>query len=541
MERVREAIELCLEVEGGGSDSLDFVGVRRIPMIAVALAVCLLLAGSPASAAGAYGHVDFANSGAASAQTDFLDGLALLHDFEYPAAAAAFRRAEAVDSGFAMAYWGEAMTFNHPIWMQQDLEAARAALNKLAPTTAQRGAKTKTDGEKGYLDAVEILYGDGSKEERDFRYEEAMAKLHERYPDDVDAAAFYGLSILGTAHAGRDVAIYMRAAGVLEEAWVNHRDHPGLVHYLIHSYDDPTHAPLGLRAARIYARIAPDAGHAQHMTSHIFLALGMWPQTVSANVAAIADVDRVRKAEGKSPLGCGHYPSWLGYAYLQLGQMDKAGSALASCRTALESEAAMDQSCHSMDPDESLSGAFANMRLRYLLDTGNWTGEIAGLALPKTAGPGARLDFAFARVMGEIMQRHPAAARQALGELEVVGQEVADIETKRGGSDPSYRVRPEIFLLEARALLAEQEGDLAGAERLLRQAVGLEEKLPIAFGPPTIDKPTHELLGEFLLRHGRKDEAHAEFERALALTPGRRLAEQGFEASSAGATSRGSR
>ncbi len=507
-------------------------------MVVVALAVCLLLAGSPASAAGGYGHVDFANSGVASAQADFLDGLALLHDFEYPAAAAAFRRAEAVDPGFAMAYWGEAMTFNHPIWMQQDLEAARAALNKLAPTTAERRAKAKTDREKGYLDVVETLYGNGSKEERDFRYDEAMAKLHERYPDDVDAAAFYGLSILGTAHAGRDVGIYMRAAGVLEEAWVNHRDHPGLVHYLIHSYDDPTHAPLGLRAARIYARIAPDAGHAQHMTSHIFLALGMWPETVQANVAAIADVDRVREAEGKGPLGCGHYPSWLGYAYLQLGQMDKAGSAVASCRTALESEAAMDHPGHSMDPDESLSGALANMRLRYLLDTGNWTGEIAGLALPKTAGPGARLDFAFARAMGEIMQGHPAAARQAMGELEAVGQEVADIETKSGGSDPSYRIRPEIFLLEARALLAEQEGDLAGAERLLRQAVGLEEKLPIAFGPPTIDKPTHELLGEFLLRHGRKDEAHAEFEKALARTPGRRLAEQGFEAASAGATSR---
>jgi tetratricopeptide (TPR) repeat protein len=505
-------------------------------MLVFALTLSLLFAGSQTSAAGEYGHVDFANSGAPTAQADFLDGLALLHDFEYTAAAEAFRRAEAADPSFAMAYWGEAMTFNHPIWMQQDLMAARAALKKLAPTPAARRARAKTDREKEYLDTVEILYGDGSKEERDFRYEDAMRRLHAHYPDDVDAAAFYGLAILGTAHAGRDVATYMRAAGVLEEAWTDHRDHPGLVHYLIHSYDDPAHAPLGLRAARIYAKIAPDAGHAQHMTSHIFLALGMWPEVVQANIAAIADVDRVRKAAGKGVVGCGHYPSWLGYAYLQLGQMDKAKSAVALCRTALESEAAMDHPGMSMDPDASLTGAFANMRLRYLLDTGDWTGEIAGWTLPKTANPGARLDFAFARAMGEIKQGHRAAARQALVELEAVGREVIDIKTKSGDSDPSYRVRPEIFLFEAQALLAEQEGDFAGAQRLLLQAVGLEDKLPIAFGPPTIDKPTHELLGEFLLRRGRKDEAHAEFAKAVARTPGRRLPEQGFAATAGSKT-----
>jgi len=507
-------------------------------MLAIVFTVSLLFAGSPASADGGYGHVDFANSGAPAAQADFLTGLALLHDFEYPAAAEAFRRAEAADPGFAMAYWGEAMTFNHPIWMQQDLKAARDALNKLALTPAARRAKAKTEREKDYFDALEILYGDGSKEERDFRYEAAMAKLHARYPDDIDAAAFYGLAILGTAHAGRDIATYMRAAGVLEEAWMNHREHPGLVHYLIHSYDDPAHAPLGLRAARIYAKIAPDAGHAQHMTSHIFLALGMWQEVVQANIAAIADVDRVRKAARKGPVGCGHYPSWLGYAYLQLGQKDKARRAVALCRATVESQAAMDHPGMSMDPDASLTGSFANMRLRYLLDTGDWTGEIASWTLPKTAGAGARLDFAFARALSEIMQGHRDAARQALAELEAVGREVADLKTKSGDPDPSYRVRPEIFLLEVRALLAEQEGDFAGAERLMFQAVGLEDKLPIAFGPPTIDKPSHELLGEFLLRRDRKDAAHAEFEKAVARTPGRRLSKQGFEATSAGKTAR---
>ena len=172
--------------------------------------------------------------------------------------------------------------------MQQDLKSARAALGKLAPSSSARRSKAQTDREKAYLDAVETLYGQGTKEERDTGYEAAMAELHARYADDVDAAAFYALSILGSAHGGRDVATYMRSAAVLEEAWMSHRDHPGLLHYLIHSYDDPAHAPLGLRAARLYATIAPDAGHAQHMTSHIFLALGMWTDTESTPILPLS-------------------------------------------------------------------------------------------------------------------------------------------------------------------------------------------------------------------------------------------------------------
>jgi tetratricopeptide (TPR) repeat protein len=508
-------------------------------MCRIAFVIGLALATpSAALAAPGFGHVAFANSGAPAAQADFLAGLALLHDFEYPHAAEAFRRAEALDPGFAMAYWGEAMTFNHPIWMQQDLDAARTALAKLAPTPESRRAKAKTPREKAYLGAVEILYGDGSKAERDLRYEAAMAKLHAAYPGDVDGAAFYGLSILGTAHAGRDVATYMRAAGVLEEAWMDHHEHPGLVHYLIHSYDDPAHAPLGLRAARIYARVAPDAAHAQHMTSHIFLALGMWPETVSANLAAIADVDRERAAAGKHALGCGHYPSWLEYAYLQLGENDDARKTLDECRGELLAGRAPSASGRSLDPDDSLVGSYASMRLRYLLDSGDWTGEVAKWPLPEGAGPGARFDFAFAKVLGEIEQGHLDAARAALAELETADKAVTEIETEAKDPDPTYRVRPQILALEASGLLAERAGDPSGAEKALREAVALEGSLPIAFGPPTIDKPTRELLGELLLRQGRMDEAHAEFERALARTPGRRLAEQGLERSAASVSSR---
>jgi Flp pilus assembly protein TadD len=504
------------------------------PMKVVLVSLALIL-GLPAIAAPEYGQVEFANSGAAGAQADFLQGLALLHDFEYAAAAAAFRRAESGDPNFAMAYWGEAMTFNHPVWMQQDLASARAALNRLAASPALRRSKARTDREKNYLDAVEILYGDGAKEGRDLRYEDAMAKLHARYPDDVDAAAFYALSILGSAHAGRDVATYMRSAAVLEEAWISHRDHPGVLHYLIHSYDDPAHAPLGLRAARLYAKIAPDAGHAQHMTSHIFLALGMWTATVEANVAAIAAVNRAGAVAGKAPYACGHSPSWLGYAYLQLGKVESARSALAACRAAMEAALPMEHPSHSMDPDDSVTGSFANMRLRYLLETAEWSGEVARWPMPGNAGLGAQLDFAFARALGEIAQAHLAAARDAIVKLETLSHSVVDMETKRNDPDPTDRVRPEILLAEAKGLMAEKQSDLAAAERLLRRAVALEATLPIAFGPPAIDQPTHELLGAFLLRRGRRVKARAEFEKALAAAPGRRQAEKGLQAAS-GAT-----
>lgn len=415
--------------------------------------VCLLLP-LRAFASDGYGHVDFPNSGAPAAQADFLAGLALLHDFEYPAAIAAFKRAQALDAGFAMAYWGEAMAHTHQVWMEQDLPAARAVLARLGPTVAARRARAGTERERAYMDVVEVLYGDGSREDRDVRFEHAMAALHARYPDDVDATAFYGLAILGTAHAGRDVAVYMRAAGFLEEAWLTHQEHPGLLHYLIHCYDDPAHAPLGLRAARLYAKVAPDAGHAQHMTSHIFLALGMWQDTVNANLAANA---AVRRMDGADP-GCGHYPTWLAYAYLQLGQMDPARQALAACdaRASSSPDTAM---VMSMDPDDSRAGSLANMRLRYLIDAADWSGAAARMALPPNAGPGARLDFAFADGLRAIGLKDAAGARQALQRLQVAAREVVAFETRRGDSDPTYRVRPGIFVLQIQGLLAESRCD----------------------------------------------------------------------------------
>src|SRR5207244_2927213 len=172
----------------------------------------------------------------------------------------------------------------------------------------------------------------GSKDERDFKYADAMAALHQRYPDDVDATAFYALALLGTSHNGRDTATYMRAAALLEDVFPAHQHHPGVLHYLIHSYDDPVHAPLGMRAARLYGAVAPDADHALHMTSHIFIAMGMWDEVIDANVRAIAIVNARRAANGKQAAHCGHYPTWLHYALLQKHRVEEAGKMVAECR-----------------------------------------------------------------------------------------------------------------------------------------------------------------------------------------------------------------
>jgi len=260
----------------------------------------------------------------------------------------------------------------------------------------------------------------------------------------------------------------------------------------------------------------------------------MWTATVDANVAAIAAVNRARIAAGKMPFGCGHYQSWLGYAYLQLGNAEAAKSTLAACRAEMEAALPMEHSAHSMRPDDSVIGSFANMRLRYLLDSGDWSGEVASWPMPANAGPGAQLDFAFARAIDEITRRNLAAARDALVKLESLSHSVADLETKRGDPDPTDRLRPEILLAEAKGLMAEQENHVAAAEKLLRRAVALEATLPIAFGPPTIDQPAHELLGAFLLRHGQGAQARAEFEKALAAAPGRRSAEKGLQATPEG-------
>src|SRR5687768_5510178 len=268
------------------------------------------------------GKIDFPTSGPAAAQKHFIEGVLLLHSFEYGRARRAFQEASRIAPDFAMAYWGEAMTYDHRIWGAQDRAAAVAALAKLAPTPAERRGKARTEREKMYFDAVEKLFADGDAEQTAVAYSNAKAELAKRFPDDLEAQAFYALSVLGLTGSVRNTENYMRAAAIAEAIYQKNPNHPGALHYLIHSYDDPVHAPLGLRAARAYGTVARSASHAQHMPSHIFFALGMWEDSIVANSASM----KTARDEG---VGGYHPLHWLQYAYLQIGRDDEAAKLLA--------------------------------------------------------------------------------------------------------------------------------------------------------------------------------------------------------------------
>jgi tetratricopeptide (TPR) repeat protein len=476
---------------------------------------------------GGVGEVSFANSGAPAAQPAFLRGLALLHNFEYPQAAESFREAQTIDPNFAMAYWGEAMTYTHPIWFQQDLEAARAVLERLGPTPAERAAKAGTDRERAWLETVEVLYGDGTKDERDLKFADAMMALHRRYPDDVDATAFTALALLGTSHNGRDTAIYMRAAALLEEVFPEHRRHPGVLHYLIHSYDDPVHAPLGMRAARLYGAVAPDAGHALHMTSHIFIALGMWDDVIDANRRAIAVVNSQRAAKGRSPAACGHYPTWEHYALLQRHRADEAKAMLDLCRAAAFDPA--HKNAGPMDNEESPLTAYADMVASHVMSGG------ALDAADKAAAPAekfvdARFTLAYAAAMDAWRRGDSTGLSDAAARLRAMEKESAIAHSDHmHSSEPNRPLRRAIVLQQVDALQMAGSGKRDEAIALLRKAAAAEQAMPFDFGPPYVEKPTSELLGDELLAAKRPGEAAEAYRAALARAPGRAAAAEGLE------------
>jgi tetratricopeptide (TPR) repeat protein len=382
--------------------------IRRAGTIVVCT---LLLAGPTAIAQGRLGTITFPNSGAPAAQAAFLRGTALLHSFEYDDANRSFREAQRLDPGFALAYWGEAMTYTHPVWNQQDLAAARAALARLGPAPEARKAKAPTPRERAYLETIEVLYGEGPKARRDTLYAAAMERLVSAFPDDDEARAFYALALLGLGQGERDVWSYMRAAAVAQQVFERNPDHPGAAHYVIHSFDDPTHAPLGLKAARAYSRIAPDAAHAQHMTSHIFVALGMWDDVVAANEQAMRVTERQL---GRSPVGCRHYNEWLAYGYLQQGRVRDAARLVEECRADVERR-------------RGAAGSLERMRAMYVVDTLDWQGPMAAAeALFQRESASSGTDEVVERMRHALVLFDRQQAEAALAEL----RRAADLEER---------------------------------------------------------------------------------------------------------------
>lgn len=474
------------------------------------------------------GTVAFANSGKPDAQEPFLRGMALLHNFEYPTAATAFREAQVADPSFAMAYWGEAMTHTHPIWFQQNAAAARAVLERLGATPAERLAKAGTERERDYLRTLDVLYGEGEKNARDFLYADAMAALHARYPDDVDATAFYALAILGTAHEGRDFATYMRAASLLEEVFPTHMQHPGVLHYLIHSYDDPVHAPLGMRAARRYGAVAPEAGHALHMTSHIFIALGMWDDVIDANRRAIAVVNRQRAARGVAAGDCGHYPTWLHYALLQKGSDHDAATALDACRSSALTDSFVAAS--PADTRRSRLEEFATMRAHQIA-IGSAVPAADAVAIPNgVEAPLAQFTLVYGDVLAAARRNDAAMLKTAAARLRSLQKAAVDANDEGTAANPSARIAAEVMVQEADALqlVVSDTAKRDEALKILEAAAKAERSMPIEFGPPVVPKPAAELFADQLLIAGRGADAVVAYQSVLERTPGRKPAIEGL-------------
>jgi tetratricopeptide (TPR) repeat protein len=482
------------------------------------LALAALLATAPVQAQelthiDGLGSLSFPNSGAPEAQEDFIRGVLLLHSFEYDYAADAFKAAQEKDPDFALAYWGEAMTYTHPVWNQKDADAAIEALNRYAPSPAARAAKVPTDRERAYMEAVDVLYGDGQKERLDTLYSAVMADLAEAYPDDMEAQTFYALSLLGLSQGDRDVPTYMEAGTIALAAFQQNKDHPGAAHYTIHSFDDPTHAILAMEAARKYGPIAPDAGHAQHMTTHIFLARGMWDDVVAANINADAVTDRNLARRDLPPTHCGHYNEWLMYGYQQQGRYDTANELLLGC---------FNQAHDERFPEGMRRGAafsYTYMRNLNLADTREFDGEIANSTVDTDGDDNvSALMQAWGTGMAAAHQGNRAVAEEQLKFL----HQHADVER-------SY-ISPYVPVWQGtlEALVLADGGDVEGALSAAAGAAEYEASLPLDFGPPVAFKPARELEGEILLEMGRADEAMTAFETQLGRTPNRILTLAGY-------------
>jgi len=474
-------------------------------------------------------------SGSAEAIPAFEEGLKLLHSFEFDDAGEKFREAQEIDPDFAMAYWGEAMTENHPLWREQEFDRANEILNKLGETKDERRTKFKTEFEKDMFDAVSILYGAGNKKERDQAYSDYMGELHKKYPDNHEVAAFYGLSVLGAVKGGRDLNAYGKGAKIVQSVINENPNHPGALHYLIHSYDDPENAPKALEAANSYAKIAPEAKHALHMPSHIYVALGMWDEVISSNVAAFAASEK-RKAKKDLSNDALDYHSlkWLMYGYLQKKEYAKAKKLVAD----------MEGYCLEKPSSRAMTHNIM-MKAAYFEETEQWSDELVIDTLDYSNLP-IQIYGAYSYMIGKhainnheggklkmIIAALDKRIKSTANDLVIGNPSMCSGSYSRGRPTQLHVDRATVMKLELEAILAIRNNDQAKAEGLMKEAVALEDATTYMYGPPDIVKPSHEMYADWLVEQGRLKEAKEHFEITLERAPKRLLALEGLKRASA--------
>jgi tetratricopeptide (TPR) repeat protein len=449
------------------------------------------------------GTVSFPTSCAPAVQSQFERGVALLYSFEYEVADAQFEDVAKNDPRCAMAYWGQAMTLYHQLWdrpTKADLAQGAQLLAKA------RSLNPPTARERDYISALSVFYSDTDKLDHDQRadaYAAAMQGVHERNPNDQEAAIFYALSLLASGPSQDPNLTNAKAAvAILNKLYEEQPNHPGIAHYIIHSCDNPAMASLALPAAREYASIAPSSPHAVHMPSHIFARLGLWQDDINSNLAAIRVADNMA-AHHHVMHHKVHSLDFLAYAYLQIGD-DASAKATIDQIAAIRPE--------QMDPDfqNYLLVRQADGPAKYALERRQWK-DALGLQPAAGAPPDVELITYWGRAVAAGHLHDAAAAKDALQHYDEL------LEATRKGPR-AYIVdglKNEHQLVQAWAAYA--EGNSADALRLLRAVADNQDKV----GKGETELPAREMLADMLLDLQRPQEALTEYEISLRTDPNR--------------------
>jgi tetratricopeptide (TPR) repeat protein len=461
------------------------------------------------------GTVSFPISCRGDAQAKFTRAVALLHSFWYEEAEKAFLEIAKADPDCGMAWWGAAMSNYHQVWPSPYSPAELARGVSAAAKAKAAGAKTAR--ERGYIDAIAAFYGDADKVDlisRARAYETSMERLTSIFPNDDEAAIFYGLALIAhgmSTPADKSYAYQKRAAEIFNRLLDKHPDHPGVAHYLIHSFDYPSLAPLALNAAYAYAKIAPSSPHALHMPSHIFVRLGMWPETIASNLSSAnaAREHGARTHPGTAAFDTLHAYDYLAYAYLQTGEDEKV------LRLAEELSA-----IKALDV-ENFAGyyALAAVPARLALERRRWS-EAAALTVRPADFPWSRYAYAeavtvFARAVGAARGGDAARARADVERLKQLRQTLLD------EKNPYWANQVDVQRRAAEGWIARAEGRNGEAETLLASAADLEDSMDKSPVTPGSILPAREMLGDLLLELDRPEKALEAYERSLKDSPNR--------------------
>lgn len=499
--------------------------VRRFILLTVILFIAASLHGQERR----LGRVTFPNSGAPVAQADFLRGVAWLHSFGYEDAIDAFRAAQKADPTFALAYWGEAMSFSQPLWGFEEVDKGKAALAKFGKTSEERIAKAKTPREQGFMRAVEALFGSGDTAARAAAHAKEMARVAAANPSDDEVQAFYALALLATLPRGDASLPLRRQAGAIAEAvFARNPNHPGAAHYILHAYDHGTLVARSLPAARTYAKIAPAASHALHMPAHAFLQAGFWDEAAAADQSSWDASVAWAKRRGL-PITSRDYHSltWLQYEWTQQGRFSKTREAVALVNEAMKAGQQASKPAAQQGPvsplhagghgygegseigrgstDAALRNDRGSMRARYILESERWQ-EMKGQTTFDN------IEELFALGLSAVNLGDASRVRAVIGEFQKAAAPTQPL---------ALREQAEIMLRQMEAMDLFAQGRHAEAFVLMDRVSAMEARMPKPIGRPFPVKPADELYGELLLQVNRPQEAVRRFDRALARTPNR--------------------